>query len=118
MGLLCLLFLVLFFKKMTAYDMRISDWSSDVCSSDLRDAGAGEGGTKPRRFAHLHELLGPVAVRDRAEVPVGCALEGLVLAHAAVETAFDKRPIGDRSEERRVGNECVSTCSYRGRPLN
>src|SRR3546814_6597099 len=31
--LLCYLF---FFKQKTAYDMRISDWSSDVCSSDLR----------------------------------------------------------------------------------
>src|SRR3546814_4957072 len=30
---LCLLFF--FFKQKTAYDMRISDWSSDVCSSDL-----------------------------------------------------------------------------------
>src|SRR3546814_2067619 len=27
-----------FFKQKTAYDMRISDWSSDVCSSDLLDA--------------------------------------------------------------------------------
>src|SRR3546814_4871234 len=27
--------LVFFFKQMTAYEMRISDWSSDVCSSDL-----------------------------------------------------------------------------------
>src|SRR3546814_4691455 len=30
---------VFFFKQKTAYDMRISDWSSDVCSSDLRLAG-------------------------------------------------------------------------------
>src|SRR3546814_2651048 len=29
---------VFFFKQKTAYEMRISDWSSDVCSSDLRDA--------------------------------------------------------------------------------
>src|SRR3546814_7853873 len=29
---------VCFFKQKTAYEMRISDWSSDVCSSDLRDA--------------------------------------------------------------------------------
>src|SRR3546814_5858451 len=29
--------LFLFFKQKTAYEMRISDWSSDVCSSDLRD---------------------------------------------------------------------------------
>src|SRR3546814_9229797 len=32
----CLFF---FFKQKTAYEMRISDWSSDVCSSDLADAG-------------------------------------------------------------------------------
>src|SRR3546814_19075409 len=31
-----LLFVVFFFKQKTAYEMRISDWSSDVCSSDLR----------------------------------------------------------------------------------
>src|SRR3546814_6930057 len=31
-----LLFCVFFFKQKTAYEMRISDWSSDVCSSDLR----------------------------------------------------------------------------------
>src|SRR3546814_7888877 len=31
--------LVLFFKQKTAYEMRISDWSSDVCSSDLDSAG-------------------------------------------------------------------------------
>src|SRR3546814_5202048 len=32
---LCIFFLVFFFKQKTAYEMRISDWSSDVCSSDL-----------------------------------------------------------------------------------
>src|SRR3546814_6591034 len=31
----CLLFMFFFFKQKTAYEMRISDWSSDVCSSDL-----------------------------------------------------------------------------------
>src|SRR3546814_5161454 len=31
----CLLVIVFFFKQKTAYEMRISDWSSDVCSSDL-----------------------------------------------------------------------------------
>src|SRR3546814_16086565 len=35
MSLLCLCFFVFFFKQKTAYEMRISDWSSDVCSSDL-----------------------------------------------------------------------------------
>src|SRR3546814_4531352 len=33
---------VFFFKQKTAYEMRISDWSSDVCSSDLADGAAGE----------------------------------------------------------------------------
>src|SRR3546814_3177910 len=32
------LYLFFFFKQKTAYEMRISDWSSDVCSSDLHDA--------------------------------------------------------------------------------
>src|SRR3546814_20394415 len=35
----CLCIIVFFFKQKTAYEMRISDWSSDVCSSDL-SAGA------------------------------------------------------------------------------
>src|SRR3546814_5855021 len=36
----CLLkyYIFFFFKQKTAYEMRISDWSSDVCSSDLQDA--------------------------------------------------------------------------------
>src|SRR3546814_2715063 len=33
--LICVIFIFFFFKQKTAYEMRISDWSSDVCSSDL-----------------------------------------------------------------------------------
>src|SRR3546814_15300735 len=36
-ALLCFLVFFFFFKQKTAYEMRISDWSSDVCSSDLHD---------------------------------------------------------------------------------
>src|SRR3546814_3651353 len=54
--------LIFFFKQKTAYEMRISDWSSDVCSSDLRFPGgspdvprrhqrSGRVGTDPRRRA-------------------------------------------------------------------
>src|SRR3546814_5623823 len=39
-AVLVILFFFFFFKQKTAYEMRISDWSSDVCSSDLRDIGA------------------------------------------------------------------------------
>src|SRR3546814_1478246 len=44
---MCLVF-VFFFKQKTAYEMRISDWSSDVCSSDLT-AGGGDGHGEQRR---------------------------------------------------------------------
>src|SRR3546814_7160359 len=37
---ICLVCLFFFFKQKTAYEMRISDWSSDVCSSDLRSASS------------------------------------------------------------------------------
>src|SRR3546814_4070299 len=49
---------VFFFKQKTAYEMRISDWSSDVCSSDLRAwaPGAAEG-------TFLAEMLRQVADR-------------------------------------------------------
>src|SRR3546814_4725131 len=42
-----------FFKQKTAYEMRISDWSSDVCSSDL--AGADLGGDRLHPFAREDE---------------------------------------------------------------
>src|SRR3546814_7502060 len=48
-----------FFKQKTAYEMRISDWSSDVCSSDLQSSGC--------RIAHRDRLVGgyPRAVDQR-----------------------------------------------------
>src|SRR3546814_4275601 len=65
-----------FFKQKTAYEMRISDWSSDVCSSDLEPRGLGEG--DDRRALHIAALffqrrihgLGQ-AVIDDAEHPTG-----------------------------------------------
>src|SRR3546814_2598896 len=39
LGLCVSTFVVFFFKQKTAYEMRISDWSSDVCSSDLPHIG-------------------------------------------------------------------------------
>src|SRR3546814_3023967 len=45
----CCGFWVFFFKQKTAYEMRISDWSSDVCSSDLQVSGLG-------RPQHLGEI--------------------------------------------------------------
>src|SRR3546814_5979883 len=41
-GLVCVLVFFFFFKQKTAYEMRISDWSSDVCSSDLQEQQVGD----------------------------------------------------------------------------
>src|SRR3546814_5025828 len=97
-----------FFKQKTAYEMRISDWSSDVCSSDLG--------------------LGPVA--DMAPVERTGRLEDAGLGHhlrggngrfrpvaLAPPFAWLPGPAG-RSEERRVGKECVSTCRSRWSPYH
>src|SRR3546814_2054209 len=46
----CFVLFVFFFKQKTAYEMRISDWSSDVCSSDLAERGAVRGAAAPHAF--------------------------------------------------------------------
>src|SRR3546814_10597195 len=117
------IWLVFFFKQKTAYEMRISDWSSDVCSSDL--------------------IFGPVvtiipyeddedAIRIANDTDYG--LSAVVSGDPAKAKAFVPRlragmvyvnagnpdpslPFG-RSEERRVGKECVSTCRSRWSPYH
>src|SRR3546814_13376612 len=113
-----------FFKQKTAYEMRISDWSSDVCSSDLpaRSAHAlldrqvclsdpvgarscGAGAADPRRAA---------TVPEGRKLPLGGPLPPALRRKAAGGKAALRRPARNRpahrSEERRVGKECVSTC--------
>src|SRR3546814_2006082 len=62
MMLLCML-LFFFFKQKTAYEMRISDWSSDVCSSDLRARAALAGGDLRFQVGDVERRIacGPVA---------------------------------------------------------
>src|SRR3546814_13182148 len=64
---------VFFFKQKTAYEMRISDWSSDVCSSDL--AAAHREHEAARGQGH-RARAGPVRVRFRAEFRRLGAAEG------------------------------------------
>src|SRR3546814_4985775 len=59
-----------YFKQKTAYDVRISDWSSDVCSSDLRS------GLRPRRAFRRKEPSGGVASTYGARVRVCSVLPG------------------------------------------
>src|SRR3546814_4574533 len=59
--LFVLLSVVVYFKQKTAYDMRISDWSSDVCSSDLLPVGV----LRPGPVAIDTETMGLNPLRDR-----------------------------------------------------
>src|SRR3546814_2951704 len=84
---------VFFFKQKTAYEMRISDWSSDVCSSDLLGLLSAVRHFDPNK---------DVKFKTYAEF---CIRRRLISAIKSA-TRF-------RSEERRVGKECVSTCRSR-----
>src|SRR3546814_2431954 len=104
--MLCFFF---FFKQKTAYEMRISDWSSDVCSSDL-----------PLQSMTLAD--GRQLTRQEFGLPDGrpvlyfhgggsFSLEAGIFHREAVQRNI-------RSEERRVGKECVSTCRSRWSPYH
>src|SRR3546814_14561439 len=98
--------------------MRISDWSSDVCSSDLPIYLAVSTGDR------LHQAVNAVDVRhvERMESQGLRILleehpEGLRHGSAGGDNAVAvPQEAGSRSEERRVGKECVSTCSSRWSP--
>src|SRR3546814_11836007 len=99
--------------------MRISDWSSDVCSSDLLLA------TGVRETSRAARLIG--GARPLGVVTTG-ALQSLV--YLAGRRPFERPVILGtelvsfsalltcRSEERRVGKECVSTCRSRWSPYH
>src|SRR3546814_16293579 len=98
---------------MTAYEMRISDWSSDVCSSDLGPAGltAANEDYNPLVIANLDDAdrLVAMVVHKPPHIP------------ARLKPALyrDALKYGDHldgifsSDDRRVGKECVSTCRSR-----
>src|SRR3546814_16836566 len=84
-----------FFKQKTAYEMRISDWSSDVCSSDLL------------------ELAARLSFFLWSSVP-----DNELIDTAIAGNLRDPKVMERRSEERRVGKECVSTCRSRWSPFH
>src|SRR3546814_4662249 len=99
------------FKQKTADEMRISDWSSDVCSSDLGAA----------RDVQQHDLVHRPLVESlhgvhRVVVDDVGVLEPDGLHHLSVAQDEDRNEALLRSEERRVGKECVSTCRSRWSP--
>src|SRR3546814_19383444 len=119
--------------------MRISDWSSDVCSSDLADVSF-ETALRARIKA-LPEVVSAASSVDWSVRPQGAFTSAIVLTVAydprgrtmtgwqgwiptrvyidvMAASAPVKATLRDaiRSEERRVGKECVSTCRTRGEP--
>src|SRR3546814_19895633 len=95
--------------------MRISDWSSDVCSSDLDLRLRVRAQPRQRRvllLAHLGLLLDQAMREMDRGGHVAARLVGGVAEHQALVAGallFGLLAV-DRSEERRVGKECVSTC--------
>src|SRR3546814_17174772 len=120
--------------------MRISDWSSDVCSSDLKE----EGRDREAQVVEGHRIA-PVDAEQRRRGDAGIAVEAVeevvVLTHEVEEGDGDRQrdhdgvdALGahrdeadagaeeggaeDRSEERRVGKECVSKGRSRWSPYH
>src|SRR3546814_14332098 len=114
--------------------MRISDWSSDVCSSDLHRIELGVR-HRPDRIERRHaELLDrPDSMLARGERPAVTQHDGRQLRARSVRRVDQAGEHGkfvgkrgrniaevpqQRSEERRVGKECVSTCRSRWSPMH
>src|SRR3546814_5999759 len=120
-----------FFKQKTAYEMRISDWSSDVCSSDLHGQWSARswrnpfdgkknhaGAVTPASSAARLVRAADQPARLPSIMPVSKAAIWLVrISRVAMRPPA---PVlgRTRSEERRVGKECVSTCRSRWSPYH
>src|SRR3546814_9532413 len=109
---------VFFFKQNTAYEMRISDWSSDVCSSDLhagsanlRAAAMGRIGEFDEALALYSQVLERFPDQAKVWMPYGHVLKTVGRQAEGIEAYRRARP-----EERRVGNEGVRTCRFRWSP--
>src|SRR3546814_7922683 len=100
--LIDLLFFFFFFKQKTAYEMRISDWSSDVCSSDCVPK------SEPRRSGTSHRVWSAWNVLSRDEgslAPTRDRKEGSWWAL----TGSNRRP---RSEEHKSELQSLMRISY------
>src|SRR3546814_15363964 len=111
-----------FFKQKTAYEMRISDWSSDVCSSDLLAVLDRRHPADRERAA----VAGAVDLVDDRMPDVARAQE-VGVQRVRVARLGQRRlrrrqrlpqhlPAAHSSEERRVGQECGRTCRSRWSP--
>src|SRR3546814_10984085 len=113
-----------FFKQKTAYEMRISDWSSDVCSSDLTAVRAALDLAGPTRQNSELQITPPARslASTKREGPLFDQARSFPKVQEPVRAIGPENPTprvraqGMRSEERRVGKECVRTCRSRWSP--
>src|SRR3546814_16333298 len=110
---------VVFFKQKTAYDRRISDWSSDVCSSDLKII------TVEDPVEYQIEGINPIQAKPQIGLDFANALRSivrqdpdLIMIGEMRDLATARIAIHSSSDERRVGKECASTCSSRCSPCH
>src|SRR3546814_18932532 len=113
------MFVFFFFKQKTAYEMRISDWSSDVCSSDLTGMTAYE-----IMLSESQERM-LMIIRTESEAEARAVFDKWDLDFAVIgevtETGrivLPKDGAVQRSEESRVGEECGSRGRYRCEPTH
>src|SRR3546814_15775233 len=104
-----------FFRQKTAYELRISDWSSDVCSSDLYPRPAMSAEDRLRWYARFFDCVEVTSTYYALPSPRNAALWAArtppgFLFHVKVYSLMT------RSEAPRVGKRCVSTCTYRRSP--
>src|SRR3546814_17967782 len=109
--------------------MRISDWSSDVCSSDLASASDNDGAQYAAAAAKaLSQDKDGKAIVAAEEAVAANPQDGAYRSllgqaylsggrFASADTSFEDA-LSLRSEERRVGKECVSTCRSRWSPYH
>src|SRR3546814_14694208 len=105
--------------------MRISDWSSDVCSSDLNKANyaAREERTLEQVILPTQAAAQTIADKVKGGTSLAAAAKSAGLAVAGLSDLSQQQyaekssdVVAKRSEERRVGKECVSTCRSRWSP--
>src|SRR3546814_4953577 len=101
--------------------MRISDWSSDVCSSDLENGRrASHGGRRQFSFAskRYRDFSRRIAVEMATRYGHHPAVVGWQIDNEVGPPSFDPEAVAARSEERHVGKECVNTCRSRWSPYH
>src|SRR3546814_8538251 len=98
--------IIFFFKQKTAYELRISDWSSDVCSSDLAQRVPAV-----KRAGVVRKTVDRVLCDGASRKPVRVVQRDANLR--SCNSINGQHSVRSRSDERREGKEWDSTCRYR-----